>query len=332
MLANPREALDLLLQDRQLTPAELDDLVTRFPEESQYHEYKDGVLTSDRKKAAETIRQYVSGFANADGGTLIIGVAEQRPRPVSPCQPRGSEPLDKWVEGHLLDMVPFFSPPPRIQLVQHPKGPVIVIAVARAPVLVPCIESRKQRYYMRFNQSTSEVPEFLLADLVLGRRRQPVVEIQAAYNPLPPYVEDRTCSLELFFKAENLGFASAEEIGLGFVTWNARSSPEKLNSHLLSHVDLGEKPSIGDLEWSLHHGTYQPKPAGITSLPFIERHVEILAGVYFLARESLPQWFQLRIECGRESGEVSRTSTPIITALEATRLFGQRPRIQCKQL
>jgi len=349
MLADPREILDLLLEGYRLTPEELEDLVARFPGEGQYHDYKDGKQTSNKatKQAAREIRQWVSGFANADGGILIIGVAEGRPRLISPCQPRGSEPLDKWAEGLLHDMLPFFSLQPRIHLVQYPEGTVVVIAIARAPVLVPCIESGKLRYFLRFNQSTYVLPDYLLSDLVLGRRQNPIVKVKVSSDQLPPYLEEPTWRPTLFFSAENLGFAPAEGLDLGFVTWGVGSYEEKVNSLLLSYIELGEKPDIGGLEWRLHHETTQPKPSGTNRLPpfgrvsfaplknitfpFIERRVEILAGVYFLSRETLPQWFQLRFVCEREFGEVSRSSPPVIRDFETTRLLGRRARVQCNQ-
>ena len=41
--------------------------------------FKDGVELKDSKKAAKTVRQYVSGFANADGGLLMVGVSDGKP-------------------------------------------------------------------------------------------------------------------------------------------------------------------------------------------------------------------------------------------------------------
>jgi predicted HTH transcriptional regulator len=69
--------LESLLVDRQMTPGQLDALLTEKVEEDQFLDYKDGSELDNKKKAADTLRQYLSGFANSDGGILIIGVNDK---------------------------------------------------------------------------------------------------------------------------------------------------------------------------------------------------------------------------------------------------------------
>jgi Schlafen, AlbA_2 len=85
-----KELLNDLLEDKRLTPDQLDKFMQDNPDEDQYFDYKDGLITTPqkRKEGRQTIREYVSGFANSDGGVLIIGVGninpDRLPRAVSP--------------------------------------------------------------------------------------------------------------------------------------------------------------------------------------------------------------------------------------------------------
>jgi hypothetical protein len=113
----PKELLDYLLEDNTLGQDELDQFIQVYPDEGQYFDYKNGSITSRHKREPEgklTIRKYVSGFANSDGGVLIIGVDEQRPRQIARCEERpGGHALDEWASRCLQDMVGYFSPLPR---------------------------------------------------------------------------------------------------------------------------------------------------------------------------------------------------------------------------
>ena len=53
---------------------------------------------------------------------------------------------------------------------------MLAITVVRAPSLVPCVESRALKYFFRIGDSTLEIPQYLIADLVLGRRQHPLLD------------------------------------------------------------------------------------------------------------------------------------------------------------
>ena len=72
-----RELLDSVLADRALTSDELNRLIADHVTEDQYLDYKDGKLLETLQRAAKVVREYVSGFANTDGGVLIVGVSEE---------------------------------------------------------------------------------------------------------------------------------------------------------------------------------------------------------------------------------------------------------------
>ena len=73
--------------------SDLEQFIQEHPVETQDFEYKDGMITKRAKRQAgrQTIREYISGFANSDGGVLIIGINENTPRAVAPCEPNCSE-------------------------------------------------------------------------------------------------------------------------------------------------------------------------------------------------------------------------------------------------
>jgi hypothetical protein len=93
---DPRETLDYLLEGNTLTPEHLDRFLQANPEEGQYLDYKDGIVTTQQERAngRKIVREYINGFANSDGGILIIGVGRSKPREIKPCTSPGSEPLD----------------------------------------------------------------------------------------------------------------------------------------------------------------------------------------------------------------------------------------------
>jgi hypothetical protein len=102
----PKELLDYLLEGNTLKPDELDQFIQANPDENQYLDYKNGLITTQRqrKKGRATIREYVSGFANSDGGVLIIGIDEYRPRQITPCEQLiGQQLLKDWASDCLQD-------------------------------------------------------------------------------------------------------------------------------------------------------------------------------------------------------------------------------------
>ena len=247
---NSREVLDYLLEGNTFSPNQLDDLIRDQPKEDQYLDYKDGRLTTSKKRKGgrETIRHWTNGFANSDGGLLVVGVSEEQPRTISACDPTiANEPLDKWAEGLLHDMTPYMSPLPRIQVVCHPQGPVLLIAVARAPQLVPCVEARQLKYFLRLNQSTLEAPPYLLSDLVLGRRQHPLLDVRLKGIE---WQGDQYAPSELramcTFTIENMSLVDANNVRLGIISWSSTRKRDRgstyINRYLRSHINEGQSP------------------------------------------------------------------------------------------
>lgn len=318
----PKEFLSHLLEGKAIASDELLRFLKDNPEEGQYLDYKNGVIATAQKREEgnQTIREYVSGFANSDGGLLIIGVDESRPRQVAPCESNvGGQALDQWASRCLHDMVGYFSPQPRFQVVNHSKGTILVIAVERAPSLVPCVQSRQLKYFFRIGDSTLEIPDYLIADLVLGRRQHSMLDV---HSPLmtdlgiqgfkskigQDTIQGRGASLS--FTIENLALASAEDIQVGIVSWSLVDGEAKeINRHLAAYLDVCEIGSPSGTASELHlvqrssisHGkTLQLAPFQKLTVKdmgpiYLPRQVpaNVRIAVYVLAKNTPPIWFQV---------------------------------------
>ncbi len=344
--ASTQDALDLFLEGYKISPLELEEFIQKF-QEDQHLDYKDGAITSkDKSKhGRKIIREQISGFANSDGGVLIIGITDKPPREISPCIPPGAEPLDKWAEAHLLDISPRLSPLPRIQIVDHPKGPVLIIAVARAGEIVPVVEANRQKYFLRFNQSTIEAPPFLISDLILGRRQHPVIEMEARVAPPHPVLNARG-EITFHLTAVNVSLSTAEQLEAGVIGWSIVPPPVEVNSHLLAYLEVVDEQGSDEFTWHLHHKTTQPKASNIARLtpfnrisfvalegiavPFTFDPLEIRVALYLLAKDSPPYWFEMQFFCKSESDGTVGTSRPVVGDCKVTRVTGRRPLVSYK--
>lgn len=175
-----------ILTGEAITSEVLDQLVKNKVREDLHLDYKHGKLL-ENTDAAQELRRHVSGFANAEGGVLIIGIGEEedsdnkgrlsgRPSSVTGCQPprmRKVRDLDSWAHDVLAELRPTTVV---ILVVEHDNGPVLLIAVARSLRLVPCSEKSSIVHYLRVGDGTHRMDSYLYADLVLGRRQEPDLE------------------------------------------------------------------------------------------------------------------------------------------------------------
>ena len=251
-----RDLLDLLLEDGSLSFDELQSFAASAPREDLFLDYKDGKLLDDPKRARQTVRRWVSGFGNAEGGVLVIGFDESTPRQVSPSRDRvGSETLDSWASKALAGMEGLFSPPPRFRTIPvEPGRAILLIATARAPQLIPCHEAGEVKFYLRFHDSTPDVPAYLISDLVLGRRQHPVI-VPALHQATLRFDQadgpvSRAAHLSFSLSFENVSLVPARQIEIGLVGWSLPEEPDAIpmpgtrliGDHIRQYVEFGSTP------------------------------------------------------------------------------------------
>lgn len=323
----PRVWLDDLLSGAVPDSSSLDRLLAECGREGELHDYKSGRELADSAKGAATLRQYVSGFGNGEGGFILFGVTNDGK--VDGCNRPGGQPLDEWATRSLLDQAPYFAPQPRIVTIPYSgrlrtssrgRHEVLLVAVTRAPTLVPCIERGRLVYYLRIGDSTTAVPEYLLADLVLGRRNRPrllLLEASATVSSKrgSNLGSEYTSVIDLRVRVivENESVVFADRVRLGAVAWmlGQRSKP---TVSLLSAVDVQPPPTeIGSdpgwtPRWTLAHLVPESRDPALKSFGPFDRASQaflitlpawpgrkplLRAGIYVLARNSPPWWYQL---------------------------------------
>jgi hypothetical protein len=302
-----RQLLEKMLEDGGLDEKDLLQLV-QLPEETHYVDFKHGALLDDPKKAAATVRQYVTGFANANGGLLIIGVSDGKGDPqgrqFTNVNPPGRQALGSWADSALAPVSSGFSPFPRIQVLNIQGHDVLLIAVDRAPVLIPC----NDQYWLRFGESTRAMAPYLVSDLLLGRRSHPLLELSEL--PGGSYSSAGEDSVRWFaFELDNVGLVPAAGIVVGMLTWamspvraeHGRAAP----AHLLRYIDVRGKPALdyGASLMPIHATTAKDRfalPAFAHSkVPALQvlatpggAEVAVRSALYVVAEGHPPDWYQ----------------------------------------
>lgn len=319
-LSPGRQTLERLLDGERLTAVDLDTLIKTQPQEDESLDYKNGLLTKDRDEARKIVRRWVSGFANATGGVLVLGVSEAKPRTVTGCTRIGGQPLDEWAARVLQDMAGYFSPQPQIQVIAHSAGEVLVIGVARAPGLVQCVESRELKYYFRIGESTVEATDYLIADLVLGRRNHPYFDVSCTrLDLLPTQIRPMTSGavyhgleVRIEVRLDNESLVTAKRIQVGIVGWSIERDEPRVSRQLKGYVDAEVAPNLQLADappWRLYAGPPEV-PAEARALSYVGATVgrltvphlaaKLTCGLFVLPEGHPPSWFTAEIEIPAE--------------------------------
>lgn len=309
MTIDPLRLLASILEGEAPTISDVNELMEVA--EGQHLDFKDGKITckARRKEGKPELQEAVNAFGNSDGGLLVVGVTDKRPRKVSPCESLiGSEQLDKWAENLIAGMV---SPLPRIHVVAHEEGPVLLLAVPRAPRLVPIARAGKLAYFLRLNQSTLEAPPYLLSDLILGRRQQPYLRLKKERVTCTTYLQGGAGIFTFQFEVENDGLNRVDNLLVGVVSWTSTSDRE-LNSHLRTYVEMVE-PSNNSDGHQLYPGHFKGKFSSQIQSPVVLNpfasiqfsapgcklplpRAKITAAVYLLPTGSEPIWYEVEFK------------------------------------
>lgn len=344
MATKTEELLERVMAGGQLTPRDIDELVSSRTAEDQFLDYKHGDELAKKKDAARTVREYVTAFANSSGGLLLVGIdaPEDKAAPwkVTGAVAPGNHDLARWASNCLTGEVGQFSPPPRIQVVNHPAGSVLAVSALRAPNLIPLVRAGQLAYFFRLGDQTIEAPSFLIGDLLLGRRQQPrfdlscqSVHLRSAKDPNSPTGLAFHVSFDV--AARNVGLQWAEELRLGIVAWclepRSAAPPE-----LLAEIDAGQRPmerlavgfKLARIGAEAHTPPYEVARASDTLRVQIPdpRHGSFLwrAAFVLLARGALPMWFDF--ECPLGHAHLLESKKTLATAARVTRV-AVRPRI-----
>lgn len=299
----------------EASESDLDDMLQSDEREGHWLEFKHGDKFEKTANPAQTIRQYVSGFANSDGGIFIAGVDETT-RNVTGCKAPGGGDLREWATRCANPISLRISPSPRFYVLPHPKGSVLIIAVYRSSLLVPCIESNREIYYLRVHDETLAAPPYLISDLLLGRRQHPMLNLYAGILELVSLTDpgaNYNLTIRLRFGIENEGMSWAEGILIGTVFWSI-GDESRLGQSLRASLDL-RKPDTERFtraNFRICHNTQMIDPIRpFASAVMISDRLIILplsglvgwyapyrwkAAVYVIAKASPPTWYQAEID------------------------------------
>lgn len=314
------------------TSADIDTLLHERVREGIHLDFKSGREVKDEGKpdaAGEPktfrgkVRKFVAGFANGDGGLLVLGVKEptvldpdgverRNPSPgarhtVDGVDKAGGMTADQVVlniKEAVISLRPYLSRSPRICQVEHADGLVVVVAVERSDSLVICLEANQSiTHYLRIGDSTTKAPGYLVEDLVLGRRQRTACEIGQVL-----VTQRSDDSVEVRWQVFNRGLVYMDEPACVLVGYGGQRPPTTvdLGRDVLSTIEV--RPIEPTLQNRLFLTIKQPyrMPTGIVSavaplqsahfqtelsLPIGER---IWAGALaVVSRGQPPAWFEL---------------------------------------
>jgi hypothetical protein len=355
--------LEKLMAGHQMSSDDLDALLQEKVQEDLFLEYKHGDELQESRKASQALRQYLSGFANSAGGALIIGVDQQN-WTVTGCTAPGGGDLAEWASRCLTPIAPYFSPPPRFQVVKHPQGDVLIASTDRSLGLVPCIESGEMVYYLRFHDQTLDnktlkVPDYLVSDIVLGRRRFPYLDIaNFSISNLGRHGTTTYClSFSPVFVVENKSLSWAEDVRVGIISWTSNSigNPSLISNFLLSYIQINEPDRQKYQKYFEYFhkshtmvGIKKIEPFEVGNLKNVVAHMVPLrinsdwfipyvwkAAVYLMAKDTPPVWYQLKVAITDELLKLS-IDTPLSSLpdkfFEIQRLTSERPVVEWEQM
>lgn len=314
------QLMEHLLGGNALSHAQFE--TARGMNEDLHLEFKSGELyaPSKRNDGARIVREYVTAFANADGGVLFVGVADKRGnsgiRDIECCEANDNSSPADWAARALIPVAPSFAIMPKIQELVVDRGRVLVIAVARQPRLIPVVESGRAVYYVRIHDSTLQAPDYLLSDLLLGRRQHPILDVRIRefsikYPGKMETMEGEPIKVIMpWFAVENQGLSIARGVVAGMVTWTWNGSHPTPTPSLRTHVEVREP----DNEWArlckLSHirftcgsnpdGSVRPFEEGQFHSDAFEwpqpfTGAQHRAAFYVMAEGSSPDWYELRV-------------------------------------
>ncbi len=285
-VSRARELLLGMLEDDFPTAQELREFLTGASreDEGQWCDWKSARgVNADRKAAGRELRKDLSAFANADGGFLVLGYNEATDTFEHVASP-GGQHVEQWLSNVLTRLAPmqFRSRALRFEERDGAKD-VLVVAVGRALRLLHTDEAGETAYYLRLGHQTLRLPPWHVADLMLGRRAQPVLSVKLwRASPMPTranYGDAGNLSsfaIDLILSVENDALTNAEGVRAGMVCYCPEPSGASLPAALqrsIRHSPPQDWPgNLAASAWSLHHNQQQFLQPARTLGPFDVSH------------------------------------------------------------
>jgi len=319
--------VDAVLRGDTITEADLDKLVDLEVPEGQRIEYKsEGWADRSKDKTRKTgmgkpkalparVAKYLAGFANGIGGVLVIGVAEGKDGSQDDGKPDRLDSIpetrrDEVTQGVVQGLLKLKGQLPRIEPAQFVQaaadGFYVVVGVQRASRLVQVAEPNHLLFYMRVHDTTTHAPDYLAADLFLGRRQQPRVAVEAGWFGVQ-WAMPRANKLYIKMTLHNIGLSWLDRPAAGLIMPTFGKLPP-LPEHLKEHVRLVTpmpltSPSNNLMQVNMARPRGEQLPpmerAGLWNeqpldVPDLNHQTFLLAGaLYVVCFNQEPAWWQV---------------------------------------
>lgn len=191
---------------------QLDALIANRAQEGLYLEFKRGLALRLAGDARRELVKDCTGFANAAGGLLVYGIAEENIDHVDVASALDPVPADGANSARISEILRSNTSPPinsyEIVELQLPGGVGRVVAIEIGAAGTAHQNLIDHRYYQRSGSTTQPMTDFQIRD-VMNRRSKPEVLVEPRMKPLVRRDDFHRYLLEV--KITNVGMVSLEK-------------------------------------------------------------------------------------------------------------------------
>lgn len=191
---------------------QLEALIANQEQEGLYLEFKRGSALRLAGDARRELVKDCTGFANAAGGLLIYGIAEENIDHVDVAAALDPVPMDGANSARISEILRSNTSPPinsyEITELQLPDGTGRVVAIEIAAAGTAHQNLLDHRYYQRSGSTTQPMTDFQIRD-VMNRRLKPEVLVEPRMTNLVRREDLHRYLLEV--KITNVGMVSLEK-------------------------------------------------------------------------------------------------------------------------
>ena len=321
------DLMDFLSTDRW-TLDHLSDLISFGVREGIHIDYKAGSLIGRRvsKEQRRDIRRFVVGFANADGGVIVLGMDENGgiPTALAPIPDVPPNGLTEWFTRLMNEAVsPKLHPPPEIHEIKDGEATRYAVLVVRPHDAGLARVRMGDRFVFpcRMGDSVIDLDDWFVQAVLFGTKRRPALAVRrrsdSTFNVIPTLHTDKPRNPELQrcrfsggLGVSNESFVWAESLVWGWIApteaWQSitpTSRPEPLPQTLraqlrgdiqkFTHVRVirqAEKPDIAPFQ------EFPLRMAMDLNLPPSETWCRFTMAMYLVGKNFGPDWFLLDFE------------------------------------